>query len=86
VLFAITADGIHLTARSSEAGESSVTCPHLEFGQAATVSLDPHFVCDFLRACDDGEPVEIEAVDAQSAVVLRCGDYHGVIMPLAAEG
>lgn len=86
VLFAITADGIHLTARSSEAGESSVTCPHLEFGQAATVSLDPQFVCDFLRACDDGEPVEIEAVDAQSAVVLRCGDYHGVIMPLAAEG
>lgn len=86
VVFAITADGIHLTARSSEAGESSVTCPHLEFGQAATVSLDPSFVCDFLRACDDGEPVEIEAVDAQSAVVLRCGDYHGVIMPLAVEG
>lgn len=86
VAFAITADGIHLAARSSEAGESSVTCPHLEFGQAATVSLDPSFVCDFLRACDDGEPVEIEAVDAQSAVVLRSGDYHGVIMPLAAEG
>ena len=29
--------------------------------------------------------VEIDAVDAQSAVVLRCGDATGVIMPLAAE-
>jgi DNA polymerase III subunit beta len=85
VQFVITKDGIHLTARSSEAGESSVTCPFLEFGQAASVKLDPHFVCDFLRACDDGEPAEIEAVDSQSAVVLRCGDYHGVIMPLAED-
>lgn len=85
VRFVIAQEGIHLTARSSEAGESSVTCPHLEFGQAATVSLDPSFVCDYLRAVDDGEPVEIEAVDAQSAVVLRSGDYRGVIMPLAAE-
>jgi hypothetical protein len=85
VKFVFTADGIHLTARSSEAGESSVTCPHLEFGQAATVNLDPRYVVDFLRNVDDGEPVEIEAVDAQSAVVLRCGDATGVIMPLAAE-
>jgi len=86
VTFAITSEGIHLTARSSEAGESSVTCPLLEFGQAAVVKLDPQYVVDFLRACDEGEPAEIDAVDAQSAVVLRCGDYHGVIMPLSVEG
>jgi DNA polymerase III subunit beta len=86
VRFVLTEDGIDLTARSSEAGESSVTCPLLEFGQAATVSLDPQYVVEFLRACDEGQPVEIDAVDAKSAVVLRCGDYHGVIMPLAAEG
>ena len=85
VKFVFTTEGIHLTARSSEAGESSVTCPHLEFGQEATVNLDPHYVVDFLRNVDDGEPVQIEAVDAQSAVVIRCGDATGVIMPLAAE-
>ena len=85
VKFVFTTEGIHLTARSSEAGESSVTCPHLEFGQEATVNLDPHYVVDFLRNVDDGEPVQIEAVDAPSAVVIRCGDATGVIMPLAAE-
>lgn len=85
VKFVLTAEGIHLTARSSEAGESSVTCAVLEAGQAASVKLDPHFVADFLRHVDDGEPVEIEAVDAQSAVVLRSGDYTGVIMPLSED-
>jgi hypothetical protein len=34
----------------------------------------------------DAEPeVEVEAVDEQSAVVLRCGDHTGVIMPLAKD-
>ena len=85
VLFVFTPEGIHLTAQSSEAGQSSVTCPHLEPGQPASVKMDPHFVADFLRHVDDGEPVEIEAVDAQSAVVLRSGDCTGVIMPLSED-
>jgi DNA polymerase-3 subunit beta len=85
VKFVFTKEGIHLTAKSSEAGESSVTCPHLEFGLAATVAMDPAFVAEFLRAVDPAEPVEVEAVDAQSAVVFRCGDCTGVVMPLAAD-
>jgi DNA polymerase III sliding clamp (beta) subunit (PCNA family) len=85
VQFVFTADGIHLTARSSEAGESSVTCAVLEPGQKASVKLDPHYVADFLRHVDEGEPVQIEAVNAQSAVVLRSGDCTGVIMPLSED-
>jgi hypothetical protein len=43
-------------------------------------------VVDFLRNLDDlAVPVEIEAVDAASAVILRCDDATGVIMPLAQE-
>jgi hypothetical protein len=35
----------------------------------------------------EAEPeVEVEAVDAQSSVILRCGDNTGVIMPLAVDG
>jgi hypothetical protein len=49
------------------------------------VALDPGFVVEFLRGVDEAEPVEVEAVDAQSAVVLRCGDCTGVIMPLAKD-
>jgi DNA polymerase-3 subunit beta len=86
VQFVFTADGIHLTGRAAEAGESSVTCPLEQFGQACSVKMDPRFVVDFLRNLDDlAVPVEIEAVDAASAVILRCDDATGVIMPLAQE-
>lgn len=85
VTFAFTAEGIHLTARSAEAGESSVTCPLLEAGPDVVVQLDPRFVIDFLRCVDVGEPVEVEATDAGSAVVLKSGDCRGVIMPLAKD-
>lgn len=85
VTFAFTGEGVHLTAKSTEAGESSVTCPVLEAGQTAVVALDPGFVAEFLRGVDEAEPVEVEAVDAQSAVVFRCGDCTGVVMPLAKD-
>jgi DNA polymerase-3 subunit beta len=86
VQFVFTSDGIHLTGRAAEAGESSVTCPLEQFGQACSVKMDPRFVVDWLRNLDDlAVPVEIEAVDASSAVILRCDDATGVIMPLAQE-
>lgn len=86
VTYAITAEGLHLTARSSEAGESSVTCPVSKFGQAAVVKLDPRFVCELLNSVDMDEPLEVEAVDGSEAVVFRSGDDHrAVIMPLADE-
>jgi DNA polymerase-3 subunit beta len=85
--YAFSEDGIWLHGQSSESGESSVTCPIVEFGQAVTTKIDPRFVADFLNGLPaDAEPnVEIEAVDAESAVVLRCGDCWGVIMPLAKD-
>jgi DNA polymerase-3 subunit beta len=85
VTFAFVENGIHLTAQSAEAGQSSVTCGLLEAGLTASVALDPGFVVEFLRGVDEAEPVEVEAVDAQSAVVFRCGDCTGVIMPLAKD-
>jgi hypothetical protein len=50
------------------------------------VKLDPHFAAQWL-ACgsfDLAETVRLEAVDPQSAVVLRCGDHcRTIIMPMA---
>ena len=85
VTFSLVENGIHLTAQSSEAGQASVTCPILEFGQTATVSMDPAFVVDFLRSVDDAEPAEIEAAGPGHAVFLRSGDCKAVIMPLAKD-
>ena len=85
VMFAISPEGIHLTAESAEAGQASVTCPVLEPGATVAVQMDPGFVADFLRGVDEAEPVEVEAVDHASAVVFRCGDCTGVVMPLAKD-
>lgn len=87
VLFAFSGDGIWLQGKSSEKGESSVTCEIVDAGDKASVKLDPVFVTEWLNGiASDADPnVEVEAVDAQSAVVLRCGDNTGVIMPLAVD-
>jgi DNA polymerase-3 subunit beta len=81
------ADVIRLHGKSGEKGESSITCEVVEAGKKCSVKLDPAFVSEWLRGISgDAEPnVEIEAVDDQSAVVLRCGDNTGVIMPLAKD-
>jgi DNA polymerase-3 subunit beta len=87
VQYAFSADGIWLHGQSSEKGEASVTCDIVEAGANAGVKLDPAFVVEWLSGIDgDEEPtVSIEVVNAESAVVLRCGDNTGVIMPLAKD-
>lgn len=87
VQFAFNGDGIWLHGQSAVAGESSVTCPVVESGQACSVKLDPVYVRNWLTGLPaDGEPVvSVEAVDHTSAVVLRCGEYTGVVMPMALD-
>lgn len=87
VEFVFSDDGIWLHGQSSERGESSVTCDVAEAGDKASVKLDPLFVQQWLGGFDiEAEPeVEVEVVDGQSAVILRCGDNTGVIMPMAAD-
>lgn len=87
VQFVFSPDGIWLHGQSSEKGESSVTCDVVEAGDKAQVKLDPLFVRQWLAGIDsESEPtVDVEVVDAQSAVILRCGDNTGVIMPMADQ-
>ena len=88
VVFTFAREGLHLTSRSAEAGEASCTCDLVEAGHACTVSLDPAFVTEWLGcgSFDLQETIEIEAADAQSAVVLRAQDCRCVIMPLDPKG
>lgn len=85
--FAFAENGIWLHGQSAEAGESSVTCPLVEFGNACAVKLDPIYVREWLTGLPaDGEPtVSVQATDHQSAVVFRCDDHTGVVMPLAKD-
>ena len=80
-------DTIALKAQSSEFGTAAVTCSVVEPGHACTAKLDPQFVLQFLDGLPaDGEPtVSILAKDSASAVVLRCDDYTGLVMPLSED-
>jgi DNA polymerase-3 subunit beta len=83
-----TADTLVISGRSSEYGESTVKCPLVAAGSTSTTKLDPRYLADFLRAIPlDEEPqVDVYATDRESRVLLRCGPYTGVIMPLAKDG
>jgi DNA polymerase-3 subunit beta len=76
-----------LTARSSEYGESKAKCSVVQAGTACKVKLDPVFVRDYLTGLPaDEEPnVSIHATGPAGAVTLACGEYRGVIMPLAED-
>ena len=87
VQFVFSQEGLWLHSQSSANGEASVTCDVVKPGQAVSVKLDPDFVLQFLQSLPaDNEPtIDVEVVDAQSAVVMRTDDYLGLIMPLAKD-
>ena len=82
-----TSNTLVISARSSEYGESTCKCPLVAAGTASPTKLDPRFVADFLRSIphDEQPHVDLYAKTPQDRVLLRCGPYTGVIMPLAAE-
>lgn len=85
VQFTFVENGLMLTARSADYGESTVTAELSVAGIKATVRLDPSFVAGWLRGVDAGATIEVFATDTESAVVFRHDDCLAVVMPLAAE-
>ena len=83
VQFTFTPKGLQLKGQSSEYGVSSVACGLAECGVECAVALDPRYVCEFLDTLDQEATVAIEAVDADSAVILRCEDSTGLVAPLS---
>ena len=82
-----TANTLVLVGRSSEYGESKVICPTIAAGSTAATKLDPKYLAQFLAnlPADEEPHVDVYVADAQSRVLLRCGPYTGVIMPLAED-
>ena len=82
-----TSNTLVISGRSSEYGESTVKCGVTSAGSTSSTKLDPRFVAEFLKAipADEEPQVDVYATDPQSRVLLKCGPYTGVIMPLAAD-
>ncbi len=88
VSFLFGDDGLTLTAKASDVGESKVEAPIETFRASAHVRLDPSFVDQFLRPFDsDSEPlVSVHVVEGDGKTVMTVGEkYTGVIMPLAKD-
>jgi DNA polymerase-3 subunit beta len=87
ITLAWTANTLVLVGRSSEYGESKVICPTIVAGSTAGTKLDPKYVAQFLAnlPADEEPHVDVYVADAKSRVLLRCGPYTGVIMPLAED-
>jgi len=82
-----TSDTLVISGLSSEYGQSTVECDVVAAGTSVAVKLDPSFIVDFLRHLpDDEDPqVDVYANSPQSRVLISCGPYRGVIMPLAKD-
>jgi len=85
--YAFGGDTLTLSAKSSEYGESRVKCPVETSGGCETVKLNPAYVRDYLAGLPGDEEPNVQVVThgVGGACVLECGDYRGVIMPLANE-
>ena len=83
--WAFTPRGLFLTAKSNQFGESSATCEIVEAGNECVVKIDTRFAIEWLKTLDSAETVEVEAENAESAVVFRAGDRRNVVMPLAKD-
>jgi DNA polymerase-3 subunit beta len=82
-----TDDTLVISGRSAEYGESTVRCPLVTAGDVSQTKVDPRYVVEFLRSipADEEPQVDVYATNAESRVLLKCGPYTGVIMPLAKE-
>jgi DNA polymerase-3 subunit beta len=82
-----TSSQLVLTGKSSEYGESRVTCAVETVGSTSGTKVNPQFLKDFLaNISGDEEPsVNVFIPDASSRVLLKCGPYTGVIMPLSED-
>ena len=75
-----------LTAQTPEAGESRVELPIAYDGEALSITLNPHFLSDFLKVLDPGKTITLELKNAESAAVCTTDDgYDYLLMPLSRD-
>lgn len=76
----LTMSGVASDVGSSEV-EMPVEWPH----KPLTFTIDPRYVIDALRALDEADEIDMEAIDEKNAIVYRSGTYTYVVMPLIRD-
>lgn len=81
------ADGsLKLVSESPDAGKSDVELPINYDGKPVTITFDPRYLMDALKALDPEQPITAELIDQRNAAVFKTDDnYTYVVMPLTRE-
>lgn len=84
--FAITDGNMILSGQAADVGKSEVTMPIDYQGENVTISLDPGFVIDGLKAFPENTVMSMGFTSNEAPVVLYFGDeFRYVVMPLTTQ-
>jgi DNA polymerase-3 subunit beta len=86
VKFAVSSEGVEISAQSPEYGEAKEIIEKEYKGEPLAIGFNAQYMLDFLAACSEG-PISIELKDEQSAGQLRPladenYNYRYIIMPM----
>lgn len=84
--FTFSEGNLTLVSKAADIGQSKVELPISYAGDELTITFDPRFIGEFLRALDPENQVQLQLTDSESAAVFRTDDaYTYVIMPLSRD-
>jgi DNA polymerase-3 subunit beta len=84
--FAFDTQTLTLRSSAAEVGQSQIEVPITLDGDPVTVTLDPRYLADFLKAITPETNVRIGLTDAESSVLFSTDDgYRYVVMPLTRD-
>jgi DNA polymerase-3 subunit beta len=87
VTFRFNSDGVELSSNSADVGQSKVDLPLLQGGgDEISLTLDPGFVTDALKALELNDPLSVDLIDAKKPAVFRSGEtYAYMVMPISRD-
>lgn len=82
---AFARDTLTVTLTTADIGSAKTSMPITLDGEAITVTLDGRYVLDVLKVLGGDVTIDIGLISHDTRVLLNCGIYQHVIMPLARE-
>jgi DNA polymerase-3 subunit beta len=83
VRLTFSTSGVTASGKSSEYGSSNATCSALRPAELQSLLLNPSYVTAWLDGLPAEAEPEVEVDVVRDRLVMRCGEYRTVVMPLA---
>lgn len=78
-----SASDVHASAKSGRGGDCNYSMPIAMDGPPVTVRVNPKYAGDFLSRLDAADSVTVRLISSDAAIVLLCGGWTYLLMPLA---